>query len=326
MINCLKKNIKSFSIYLFFVLFTYFSCENIYSQNHQLRYNSIDVLNYKFELTVNDSSDVIYGIATVKISFKTELDNFYLDLKNTDETGFGMSVDEIFESDKKASYTHRNDKIEFSISKTQKGEIREYKIKYHGIPKDGLIISKNIYNERVFFGDNWPNRAFHWLPTVDHPSDKALVEFIVKAPNHYQVVSNGSLIEEINMGSNIISHWQTKVPLPTKLMVVGIARFARQNLANPNNIPVSSWVYPQFRDEGFKEYSIALKPLDYYTSYLAPFPFSKLANVQSKTIYGGMENASCIFYSEDTLKDKQYYELIFAHEIAHQWLVMLFLN
>ena len=52
-------------------------------------------------------------------------------------------------------------------------------IKYSGIPADGLIISKNKFGDRTFFGDNWPNRARHWIPTIDHPSDKATLEFLV---------------------------------------------------------------------------------------------------------------------------------------------------
>ena len=43
------------------------------------------------------------------------------------------------------------------------------------------------------FGDNWPDRGRHWLATVDHPSDKALVEFVVDAPSALTVVANAIL-------------------------------------------------------------------------------------------------------------------------------------
>ena len=46
---------------------------------------------------------------------------------------------------------------------------------------DGLIIDRNIYGERTFFGDNWPDRARHWLPVIDHPYDKATSEMVVTA-------------------------------------------------------------------------------------------------------------------------------------------------
>jgi aminopeptidase N len=49
------------------------------------------------------------------------------------------------------------------------------------------------------------------------------------------------------------------------------------------------------------------------------YPFAKLANVQSKTQFGGMENAGNIFYSENSVTGKRTIEGLLAHEIAHQW-------
>jgi aminopeptidase N len=41
--------------------------------------------------------------------------------------------------------------------------------------------------------------------------------------------------------------------------------------------------------------------------------------VQSKTIFGGLENAGCIFYSENSVTGKGNAESLIAHEVAHQW-------
>ncbi len=58
------------------------------------------------------------------------------------------------------------------------------------------MISDNKYGGRTFSGDNRPDRAHFWLPTVGHPSDKATCEFIITAPSHYQVIATGILYEE----------------------------------------------------------------------------------------------------------------------------------
>ena len=50
-----------------------------------------------------------------------------------------------------------------------------------------------------------------------------------------------------------------------------------------------------------------------------PYPFTKLANVQSKTRFGGMENAGNIFYFENSVSGERKIENLFTHEIAHQW-------
>ncbi len=288
-------------------------------QDHHKRFEAIDVLNYRFEIDLNDTSDVIRGTTTMEILFKSDVNQFYLDLTNKNKEGSGMVIGEMLEDGMKVQFVHLDDRIKVPAFHSKKGDTRKYQIKYQGIPGDGLIISENKYGDRTFFGDNWPDRAHHWLPVVDHPSDKAVVEFLVHAPEHYGVVANGSIINELHEEERILSHWQTTVPLPTKLMVIGVSPFAVQHMKSSSGIPVSSWVYPQNREEGFYDYSIATQSLDFFESYIAPYPYSKLANVQSKTVYGGMENASCIFYRETTVTGKQEHETLFAHEIAHQW-------
>ena len=67
------------------------------------------------------------------------------------------------------------------------------------------------------------------------------------------------------------------------------------------DIPVWSWVFPENRKEGFYDYSVALNHLAFYSQLIGPYPYEKLANVQSKTIFGGLENAGCIFYSENSV-------------------------
>ncbi len=52
---------------------------------------------------------------------------------------------------------------------------------------------------------------------------------------------------------------------------------------------------------------------------LALMPYKKLANVQSKTTFGGMENASAIFYDENSVTRSTAGRRIIAHEIVHQW-------
>lgn len=290
-----------------------------WGQNHHDRYESLDVLAYRFEIDLNDSSDVIFGISEIEIEFEKELDQFQLDLSYNKAENSGMKVKQITEDGRDINFLQDDDRITLDIPLAKQGAIRNYRIVYNGVPDDGLIISKNKFGDRTFFGDNWPNRGHHWLALVDHPSDKAIAEFIVRAPDHYGVVSVGEKISEIKEAGKIISHWKSTVPLSTKLMVIGVSPFSVKEMQSQSGIPVSTWVYPQNQEEGFYDYSIATKPLDFFESYIAPYPYAKLANVQSKTVYGGMENASCIFYHERTVTGQQAHEILFAHEIAHQW-------
>lgn len=291
------------------------------AQNYRQRFNTIDIQHYKLAIEVNDANNSIDATMQVSLKFKKTVDEFQLDLVGKDSvSGKGMVIDSIYQNKVSVSFTHTNNKITIQPKHPFPGIEYTYTITYHGVPKEGLLIGKNIHGDRTFFGDNWPNRAHNWFPCVDHPSDKATVEFIIKAPNHYQVIANGYQVEETNLTSNLkLYHWKTSVPLPTKVMVIGIAQFAVQNIGETHHVPVSTWVYPQTKELGFYDFSIAKKVLTYFIENIGEYPYQKLANVQSITRFGATENAGNIFYSEKSVTGEQKHENLIAHEIVHQW-------
>jgi len=281
----------------------------------------VDVTHYVFNLTLSDASDEINGNAEITARFRTSgVKQLRLDLASA-KNEHGMTVESVRAGESRMVFHHSDDRLAIKLSSpSQEGETKTFTIDYHGVPADGLIISTNKHGDRTFFGDNWPNRAHQWLPTVDHPADKALCDFVVTAPDHYQVIGNGEIVEETDLdGDRRLTHWRSTVDLATKVMVIGAARFAVQYVGEISGTPVESWVYPQDRDAGFYDYALAERILAFFVEHIGPFPYAKLANVQSKTRYGGMENASNIFYNESSVSGNRQSEALLAHEIAHQW-------
>jgi aminopeptidase N len=302
-----KKILTTFiSLFISFALFA------------QMPTNGLDVKHYTFYINLNDSTNKIMGTAEITTGFTKKENRVVLDLVNRNKDGKGMWVTSVLKDGEDLEYKQDSQHLIIE-DKGIPGQENIYTISYQGIPADGLIISNNKYGARTFFGDNWPNRAHKWLPCNDHLSDKATVDFIVDAPDHYQVVSNGRKVEETNVEDHFkVTHWKEEVPLPTKVMVIGVTDFAVNNIGNVDCIPVSSWVYSPDRDSGFAHYAIAKNILRWYINHIGPYAFEKLANVQSTTIFGGMENAGCIFYYEKSVNVKGV-ESLMAHEIAHQW-------
>lgn len=282
---------------------------------------SIDITHYHFYLDVNDSTDVIYGEASVTVLFKKRISFFELDLASKNNLGKGMEAIEVTLNGVNLNYSHLKDKLGINLStQPRENETLVFKIKYRGEPQDGLIIGKNKYGDRGFFGDNWPDRAHHWLPVVDHPFDKSSVDFSISAPLHYSVIANGIKIEESFVNEKRkLTRWHEEVPIPVKVMVVGIARFATEVTGRVENIAVESWVYPQNKIDGFSDYAVATKALDFFNTNIGSYSYKKLANVQSKTRWGGLENANTIFYPENSVTGKGNIEPLIAHEVAHQW-------
>ena len=287
----------------------------------QVAVGTIDVQRYIFNVELNDNNDSITGTATILIKLIQGGNNIAFDLISIREDGKGMKINSVTENGKMLKFTHSKDivRIQFPTQVNANDE-KTIQLRYMGIPADGLIITKNKYNHRSFFADHWPNRARNWLPCNDHPSDKAAVEFIVIAPLHYQFISNGSMVEETNLDSSRkLTHYIETVPIPMKVAVIGVADFAVHLEGEVGTIPVHSWVYPEDRVNGFFDFHLAMEILPFFIRTIGAYPYKKLANVQSKTIFGGMENAGAIFYSESTITGTRSGEVLVAHEIAHQW-------
>ena len=85
---------------------------------------------------------------------------------------------------------------------------------------------------------------------------------------------------------------------------------------------IQTWVYPKDREAGFYDFANPTKQvLQFYTDYVGPYAYEKLANIQSPSVSGGMETSSAIFYGENLVNGKRDIRLrnVVIHEIAHQW-------
>ena len=302
------------SRYLHYTLTTLLlSATRLFAQNP-----AIDIQHYDFSLILSDSNNIIHGDAAVTLQFTQPASEVILDLTKKGEDGKGMTVSAVKEGGKNIPFTQNAQQLTLHTQGTP-GQQHTYKIVYSGIPADGLIISNNKFGRRGFFGDNWPNRAHNWLPCIDHPSDKATLDFRITAPDHYTVVANGALQETTPLKNHLkTTHWKETEPLSPKIMVIGVADFAVDHPGDAMGIPVWNYVYKENEKAGFNSYAVALQILPFYITHIGPYPFEKEGNVQSKTRFGGLENASAIFYYENSVNSPDI-ESLMAHEIAHQW-------
>ena len=286
---------------------------------------NIDALNYAFRLTLSDTTDEIVGEATIDIRFLADgITRVRLDLIDQGADGRGMAVSGVTSGDRPVTFTHTNDELFITLPQATRANQRsQYTIRYRGIPASGLQIGPNKYGDRTFFSDDWPNRARNWLPTIDHPYDKATSEMIVTAPDHYQVVSNGLKIEETALPNGmLLTHWKQSVPIATWLYNLGVARFVVQHVDDYMGKAIQTWVYYQDRDAGFYDFAVPTKQvLEFYGDWVGPYSYEKLANIQSNSVGGGMEAASSIFYGDDSVTGERTtrWQNVIIHEIAHQW-------
>ena len=293
----------------------------------------LNALHYNIEIGIGKNSDWFEGYASIRLLVEKDKPKLSLDFT-------GLYLDDLLINGNKIKYKYINGIIKVNLYKYKSGETIVVDIRYHGIPDDGLIINKNIHGDPTIFVDNWPNRTRFWLPSIDHPSDKATVNYTIHAPIEWNVIANGyrlgSPIPSLNNAigpkeDRLTWKWDVTVPIPTYNMVFGAGKLDVELLGyaacdqspasqrQDNCVEVSLWVYPEDKIKAKDSFRRAVNMVDYFTKTIGPFPFEKLANVQSSTRFGGMENASAIFYSEKSIGKGRNIEGTVSHEIAHQW-------
>src|SRR5215471_15469328 len=162
---------------LVFTLLLCAPCATLVAADDYPRNAALDAIHYRLSLTIKDASDEIQAEAEILFEFKQDgVKTIPLDL-------IGLTVDRVAEDQREAKFTHAGGKLSIALSGDyRRGDRIRVTVKYHGRPDDGLIIRKNKFGDFAVFGDNWPDRARHWFPSIDHPYDKATVEFLVTAP------------------------------------------------------------------------------------------------------------------------------------------------
>lgn len=285
------------------------------AKDDYVRRPEIDVLHYRITLTVDPEDSTITGDTEITLAvLKPDIIAVPLDLG--DLTVVSVAVDGI-----PSAFRHADQRLRIDLPRVyDTGTLLRLRIRYHGVPHDGLFIKRNKFGQRTVFADNWPNRARHWFPGIDHPYDKATVEFVVDTPAVYDVIANGRLAETTHRPDGFKrTRWQAEIPIPTYCMVIGVARFSIFHAGAWNGIPVSFYLYPEDRENGLVDFGRSLRMLEFYSELIGPYPYEKLSMVQSSTRFGGMENASAIFYDEKAITGTKRIEGTVAHEIAHQW-------
>lgn len=293
----------------------------------------VDVVHYQVEVGLGYGTDWFAGDVEIRVAAEDDAPVLPLDFT-------GLAIEAVTVDGQDAEYEHVAGVLRVPLSWLLRGDTVTVSVGYRGVPDDGLILRPNVHGQPSAFVDNWPNRTRFWLPSVDHPADKATVSYTIHAPRQWRVVANGAQLgppvttpsDAIGpAGDRLTWRWEVGVPISPYNMVFGAADLtietvglaacgqAPASLRDDGCVEVTYWVYPEDVDRAAPSFRRAAEMVDYFTHRFGPFPFEKLANVQSATRFGGMENASAIFYSEQAIAAGRNIEETVSHEIAHQW-------
>src|SRR5256885_994970 len=280
-------------------------------------------VNYDIQIALPDSGAVIHGDVRIDLVRRARADTVTLDLLK-------LHVQRVELDHRPARFTRTDSTIVIHVAPPVLDTLH-IRVVYDGAPTDGLIASRDSAGRWTYFGDNWPNRARYWIAGIDRPDAKASVTWTVTAPVSKTVVANGVRIENqvFGMGQQqrVRSRWRESKPIPLYLMVIAAAPLVKFDLGETacghaelaRCVKQSVYVAPEQQKVLPGAFAKAADIVEFYARLIAPFPYEKLAHLQSRTRFGGMENASAIFYADAPFHRRGLQEGIIAHETAHQW-------
>lgn len=292
--------------------------------------NSPSVVHYDFTITMPQTGSTIRGCAVLKVVRSGADPRLNLDLAD-------LSIDSIHVEGTRSEFERQDARIGISVgsSRGSSPDTIVVTVWYGGEVRDGLIIHTDQQGRWFAFGDNWPDRAHRWLPTIDRPDAKATVSWNIIAPAEREVVANGRLLGQSPYPpdaqspgtSRTLTRWRTERPLPPYLMVVGVGPLKKTDLGMtatglsefPPGVPQTVYAVRELSEYLPGPFAKAGEIVGFFSELVGPFPYEKLAHVQSFTRFGGMENASAIFYADAIFRKRSISAGLIAHETAHQW-------
>ena len=272
-----------------------------------------DALHYDIAITLPATDSVIHAVVTTRWRL-TGSRPAVLDL-DASLTVTAASVD-----GRPVRWRRDGNTIVLPVSGRAGAEVTT-SVDYTGIATDGLII-RGAGADRTIFADNWPERARYWLASNDDPADKASVSWQINAPSRLRVVANGRITTQDNLSGGMIRwRFDNPEPIPVYTMVVGAAVFdiAMLPAAACATRCVQVMVFTNSGDSGGPAFLNASRMIDFFSGRFGRFPYAELRHVQSTTRFGGMENATAIFYDTRAIHEGTLRETTVAHETAHQW-------
>lgn len=310
-----------------FVTVFVFSCT--FAARRERLIESWKPLQYKVAITLDDRLSQITN-ASAQITIQSLKDNV-----STIDLDFGeLMVDSVSVDGSKTRFERTTGRLNVVLLRPLPRDSRiVVTVAYRGIPKDGLILSTDKSGKPSAIGDNWPDRVHHWIPTLDHPSAKAPVDFSVTAPERTLVVANGRLNHVITASEGTRT-WTYTEPdsIPPYCMVIAVGEFALLQPDHSAGIPISYYVPQTDKHVAVKGFGAASPSLKFFSETVAPYPYDKLALIVGATRFGGMENSSAIVFSNNLFTPRANSDPIsrvfnvrselvslIAHEIAHQW-------
>jgi len=277
----------------------------------------IDVDHYDIDLHYDPSTTTIDGTVTLSITATEDLSIFTLDSSGPDV--FKVSIDGVaaeFQQHDPELVIVPNDPI-------TNGERFDVAVAYTAQPSPGpgwMATSTGSFTQ------DEPDGARHWLPSNDHPSDKATYHFTLSVPAGLTAVANGTLVShDPPSGSNAGDTWVWDQPEPmtTYLIQVLTGSFDIVDGVGPNGLPLISALQHKNAAAMQPYLELTARQIDFFDDLFGPYPFAEYGIAMTDGDVGGAieQQGRSLFSAADFASGDVGFlqQALLSHELTHQW-------
>jgi len=276
------------------------------TENYDLKY-------HRLEWTVDPSTEFISGDVTSYFEAIENINSIVFELQSN------MTVSQVTQRGNSLSFTQNSDEVIITLPSTQSiGVLDSLTISYNGNPVSSGFGSFEVSTHNgtpVLWTLSEPYGAKGWWPCKQDLNDKIdSIDVYINHPSQYKAASNGLLISEDVVGTNTITRWKHKHPIPAYLIAIACTNYTVYNdyVAN-GDFNIVNYVYPETLETTQSLTAVTPQIMDLYGSLFEMYPFADEKYGHAQFGWGGgMEHTTMTFMGG-------FSRSLIAHELAHQW-------
>ncbi|MBN1250630.1 MAG: T9SS type A sorting domain-containing protein [Bacteroidales bacterium] len=278
---------------------------------------NFDIKYYRLDLKVDPAVNYINGAITSYFEItENSVNTLNFDLVDA------LNIDSIVFHSENLNFSHNLNILNINFSsEIEKGRLDSLTIYYQGVPAGGgfgsFVISKHN-SIPVMWTLSEPYGAKDWWPCKQTLTDKAdSIDFFITHPDDYKAASNGILVSEKHINSDIITHWKHRRAIAAYLIAFAVTNYQVYSdfvpLSNANPIEVLNYVYPEDLQYAKSSTPATIDIMQLYNNLFIPYPYKEEKYGHAQFGWGGgMEHQTMSFMNNFGFN-------LIAHELSHQW-------
>jgi len=291
------------------------SSSNLNTGNYDVKY-------HRLELTVDPSQAVISGDITTYFEAKEAMTEITFDLADN------MTVSQVLQRGNSLSFIQNtDDELVITLPLTQsQGVLDSLVVSYSGNPVSsgfGSFEQTTHNGDPIIWTLSEPYGAKGWWPCKQDLIDKIdSIDVYITTPvfnpsnEAYVAVSNGLEISQSVAGSDKITHFKHRHPIPAYLVAIAVTNYeiySHQVSNNGNPFDIINYVYPENLESAQASTGVTVDIMNIFTDLFEEYPFADEKYGHAQFGWGGgMEHTTVSFMGS-------FSRGLIAHELAHQW-------